>query len=102
MASAFLPTDVWALSRLVCLIHEREMGEKSAAADAEARQIEDRYGLSPLSRRRLSFEIAASTERRSARPRVSNDVDPKGDPREALVDGSVAARLNQFNGGRPV
>lgn len=49
------PTDFFALVRLAALMAEAMSGDTRAAA--EARQLEDRLGLSPLSRRRLQWEI---------------------------------------------
>lgn len=76
MATTFTRTDEFALTRLCSLVDRRERVETgdheifAAAAvdgevtvvrgfdgDAELRQLEDRYGLSPASRRRLQWEI---------------------------------------------
>lgn len=57
MGLVFVDADVFPLSRLVELVHERASGHGSAAADGEIRALEDRFGVSPLARRRLNWEI---------------------------------------------
>jgi hypothetical protein len=57
----FVKADTWALTRLCSLVDERDRfqrGERERFdGDAEIRQLEDRFGLSPLARRRLAWEI---------------------------------------------
>jgi hypothetical protein len=65
MATIYTDADVFPLTRLAILIHERETGAAVWNADGEIRQLEDRFGVSPLARRRLNWEIeqAAAVER---------------------------------------
>ncbi len=57
MAAVWLPADVPALVRLALLMELSFLGEASAALLGEIRQLEDRFGLSPLARRRLQWEV---------------------------------------------
>ena len=57
MAMAWLDADVPALVRLAMLMELVSQGDASAAELGEIRQLEDRFGLSPLARRRLQWEI---------------------------------------------
>lgn len=78
MAVTFTDADIHALTRLVVLVDDRARAESAEGlleivesahggevevivgrfgGDAEIRQLEDRYGLSPLARRRLQWEI---------------------------------------------
>jgi hypothetical protein len=66
MALVYTDADVFPLTRLVLLVHERDQGRGSASADGELRQLEDRFGLSPMSRRRLNWEINAAAAARVA------------------------------------
>ena len=58
MASVWLEADVPGLVRLAELV---ELGHREGAtpltAMSEIRALEDRYGLSPLARRRLQWEV---------------------------------------------
>jgi len=58
MASVWLDADVPGLVRLAELVElaHRE-GATPLSAMSEIRALEDRYGLSPLARRRLQWEI---------------------------------------------
>lgn len=58
MATAWLPSDVPTLVRLARIVEADNRGEASTAALSEARQLEDRFGLSPMARRRLQWEVA--------------------------------------------
>jgi hypothetical protein len=78
MAVTFTKTDEFALTRLCSLVDRRERVEtgdhevfeatavdgmvtvvRGFDGDAEIRQLEDRYGLSAMSRRRLQWEITS-------------------------------------------
>jgi hypothetical protein len=80
MATTFTKTDEFALTRLCTLVDRRDRVESggyevfAATAvdgevkvvrdfdgDAEIRQLEDRYGLSPAARRKLQWEIDAAS-----------------------------------------
>ena len=71
MASEFVPVDRYTLYRLAMLVDEfhREPDPKLAA---EIRATEDRFGLSPVSRRRLAWQIGtddpATTPTRATSP----------------------------------
>lgn len=57
MATVWLPADVPALVRLATLVELVGRGEASTVLLWEMRQIEDRFGLSPRSRRALQWEV---------------------------------------------
>jgi hypothetical protein len=57
MAAVWLEADVPALVRLATLIELLNEGDATAMVLAEIRQLEDRFGLSPLARRRLQWEV---------------------------------------------
>jgi hypothetical protein len=86
MAVTFTKADEYALTRLCSLVDRRDRVEagdpevfaaaavdgevtviRSFDGDAEIRQLEDRYGLSPLSRRKLQWEIAEAEEQQPER-----------------------------------
>jgi hypothetical protein len=67
MAAVFLPADRHALEQGARLVDHLAEGF-DASARAELRHIEDRFGLSPLARRRLLWEIDQASER-AAPPR---------------------------------
>jgi len=79
MAVTFVDADIQALTRLVSLVDDRARAESADglleivedyngnevqvivgrfAGDAEIRQLEDRYGVSPAARRRLQWEVS--------------------------------------------
>lgn len=57
MATQFIDADHPALIRLTRLASRAMQGDLGVAGMGELRQLEDRFGLSPLSRRRLQIEI---------------------------------------------
>jgi hypothetical protein len=57
MAAVWLESDIHALTRLGNLIELQAKGKISAIMVGEIRQIEDRFGLSPKSRRMLQLHI---------------------------------------------
>jgi hypothetical protein len=57
MAAVWLEADAPALVRLAGLNELLEQGEATAMVLAEIRQLEDRFGLSPMARRRLQWEV---------------------------------------------
>lgn len=57
MALTFIDADIPALVRLTVLTELSTALEINAAVLSEIRQLEDRFGLSPLARRRLQFDI---------------------------------------------
>ncbi len=73
MASVFLAADVPALARLAGLVDRVGRGEGGFRLLAEIRALEDRYGLSPLARRRLQWEV----EQAGAAVAAANDGDER-------------------------
>jgi hypothetical protein len=63
MAAVFLPADRHALEQGARLVDHLAEGF-GAPARAELRHIEDRYGLSPLARRRLQCEVDQAADAR--------------------------------------
>jgi hypothetical protein len=57
MSTTYLPADKPALVRLTQLANRVGEGTIGIGALGEMRQLEDRFGLSPLSRRRLQMDI---------------------------------------------
>jgi len=57
MAALWLEADVPSLIRLASLVELADAGEMAPQVLAEIRQLEDRFGLSPLARRRLQWEL---------------------------------------------
>ena len=57
MAPVWLESDRHELLALADLKEAQHRGEASAAILSEIRQLNDRFGLSPLARRRLAWEI---------------------------------------------
>ena len=83
MAHQWLDADVDALRRLAWMVDVLTRGEGTAALAGEARQLEDRFGLSPVARRRLEWsiepaEVVRLPERRDeGRRRRLTAVDPR-------------------------
>ena len=61
VAHVFEPVDVPALVRAARLVDKEARGEATGVELSELRQLEDRFGLSPLARRRLQWEIERAT-----------------------------------------
>src|SRR5688500_15436717 len=57
MAAEFLDVDQFPLERLARMIDTFGRGEGTAALLGEIRQLEDRFGLGPVARRRLGWEV---------------------------------------------
>lgn len=57
MAAMWLDVDVPALVRLTMLVEQIGRGSASTRVLSEIRALEDRFGLSPLARRRLQWEM---------------------------------------------
>lgn len=68
MATQWLPTDVDGLARLAVLWDEFAK-EPKVTTLAEIRQQESRFGLSPLDRSRLQWEVARGEEAEKKRTR---------------------------------
>jgi len=65
MATAWLPSDVPVLVRLARIVDLDNRGESTAATLSEARQLEDRFGLSPRARRLLQWDVTAAAQRQA-------------------------------------
>lgn len=57
MSGVWLEADVPALARLAGLVDRLHRGEVSRDVLTEIRALEDRFGLSPMARRRLQWEL---------------------------------------------
>ena len=73
MASEWIATDVLGLTRLAYLLDLIAKGEGSAALMQEIRQQEDRFGLSPLARRRLEWQVPLEGADAKADPGPADD-----------------------------
>ena len=60
MASMYIGPDAFVLMRLAQLVDAMATGRASRDVLTEIRLLEDRFGLNPLSRRRLGWEIASA------------------------------------------
>jgi hypothetical protein len=60
MASVWLEADVPGLVRLASLVDRVAKGDAPMTVLTEIRALEDRFGLSPLARRRLEWEIEST------------------------------------------
>jgi hypothetical protein len=78
MAVLWNAFDTPALIRLARVQDLAMRGEASAAELSEIRQLEDRFGLSPLARRRLQWEIA------QAQPQPGTTKRPAKSPQRRL------------------
>lgn len=90
MASEYIPTDVDGLARLAVLIddfHKAETPRERRELLQEIRLQEVRFGLSPIDRSRLQWEIAkgdeAERKRQPYRP-VEEPQESMRDPRQVL------------------
>lgn len=62
MAAAWLPADVPTLQRMAYLVEAVARGDMRADLLSEIRQLEDRFGLSPKSRRALQWQITPAED----------------------------------------
>ena len=88
MASEFLPTDIDGLARLAILVDEyykHPEGKKAKELLGEIRLQEARFGLSPVDRSRLQWEVAKGeeAERKRKPPQAKHPASNK-DPRGIL------------------
>lgn len=81
MASQYLPTDVDGLARLALLV-DAYYQKPGTTLLAEIRLQESRFGLSPLDRSRLQWEIRRAEDVEPTRPRAKR---PTTDPRALLM-----------------
>lgn len=66
MAAVYLDADVPALVRLAVLVDLNSQGDMPMTGLMEIRNLEDRFGLSPLARRRLEWEVGQAAGAASA------------------------------------
>lgn len=78
MATQYLPTDFEGLARLAVLVDLYD-AEPSTQLMSEIRLQEARFGLSPLDRSRLAWEIARGDE-------AAKKAAPRPEPRKPAVD----------------
>lgn len=83
MAVTWLEIDAYPLRRMVSMVDARERGDSSSSLASEIRQLEDRFGLSPIARRRLNYEISAAAANVADLRVVSDD---GGDPRLSIEE----------------
>lgn len=79
MAAEYLDADVPGLLVIVELTHRFWTGKTDPRIAAELRQARIEYGLSPMARRRLQWEISKvkQAEQRQAAPRTRRVKDPR-------------------------
>lgn len=84
MSGEFLWGDMPALLRTASLVDEFWRTHDLNVAK-EIRLMEKEFGLTPMSRRRLQWQVVQTEEAKDRRSRQSRHVDPGGsDPREVL------------------
>lgn len=83
MAGEYLPSDVDGLGRLAILVDEfyKTLDPKLMT---EIRQQEARFGLSPVDRSRLQWEVAKGEEADRRRTPKQREQSAGDDPREVL------------------
>lgn len=69
MAHAWLEADVPGLVRLAGLMERAATGAAPLGVLTEIRNLEDRYGLSPMARRRLQWEVEQAGGGKQDEPR---------------------------------
>lgn len=84
MASQYLETDVDGLGRLAMLVN-RFYEKPHQLLLAEIRQQEARFGLSPLDRSRLQWQIAQADQAEQKRKPAEQPKRASGDPRRVLM-----------------
>jgi hypothetical protein len=84
MASQWLETDADALGRLA-LLWDQFYNRPSAGVMAEIRLQEQRFGLSPLDRSRLQWEVTRGEEAERRRKPIAPRATGTGDPRAYLT-----------------
>lgn len=88
MASEYLPTDVDGLARLALLVdnyYQNPIGKKAKELLGEIRLQEARFGLSPVDRSRLQWEVLKGEEaERKRRPPQNQHPASSKDPRGIL------------------
>lgn len=88
MAPAFIETDVYALYRIAQLVNLAHWCPGDTKLEAEIRQQEARFGLTPIDRRRLQWEVRRRSlddaENTAAAPTRDVQAQPFEDPRRKL------------------
>jgi len=80
MATTYVDADVPVLRRLAALIDQFSRAPDNKLL-AEIRQLEDRFGLSPMARRKLEWEIEPASAELATQPKRSS---AGADPRRSL------------------
>jgi hypothetical protein len=91
MSALWQPSDVYLVRRLARLMEREASGEVfGAGVLAQMARLEDRLGLSPLGRRRLSWDVAAASSAQAAAPVQSGSGRKASDGRflRAVKDGA--------------
>ncbi len=87
MANEYLPTDIDGLARLAVQVDNYNKIPDTKTL-AEIRLQESRFGLSPLDRSRLHWEVARGEEaERKRKPPKQPVASQEGDPRLLVVEG---------------
>jgi hypothetical protein len=84
MAAEWLPSDMYGLGRLVVLCDDFNK-EPTAKLSAEIRMLQKDFGLTPLDRSRLSWEVQRGEEAERKRPRPEVKKTGTNDPRAFLT-----------------
>ena len=87
MAGEYLPTDIDGLARLAILIdnyYQNPADKKAKEVLGEIRLQEARFGLSPVDRSRLQWEVQRGEEAEKKRKPQRNTPPHKADPRGIL------------------
>ncbi|MDD5486685.1 MAG: hypothetical protein PHW65_03945 [Dehalococcoidales bacterium] len=88
MATEYLPTDIDGLARLAILVdnyYQNPGGAKAKEILGEIRLQEARFGLSPVDRSRLQWEVAKGEEaERKRKPQQRQHDSSSSDPRGIL------------------
>lgn len=90
MATVWLDADRPGLMRLAWLIAEMERQPTAQLAELIYR-TEDRYGLSPASRRRLQWEVAQAASRDEQASPPTRVSPTEGDPRLSIVPDAASS-----------
>ena len=83
MAAEYVRMDVHRLYQMLVLV-DRFWRKPSVGLAAELRQASQGFGLTPLDRRRLQWEVVRTEEAEQKRATRKPPVQPPGDPRAGL------------------
>jgi hypothetical protein len=77
IATLYLDCDISGLELIAMLVDRVNRGTASAAILGELRQWEDRFGLNPVARRRLGWEVKPAQPADAPKPRDGADADAR-------------------------